>query len=107
MAWLVITIAGLFEVIWAYFMKQSQGFTRIIPTIIMFVTMFTSFGLLSWSMKFLPLGSAYAVWTGIGIIGSFIVGIVFLKEPANFIRILAVSLIIAGIILMKLSNKNV
>ncbi|MFT8736677.1 MAG: multidrug efflux SMR transporter [Zymomonas mobilis] len=107
MAWLVITIAGLFEVVWAYFMKQSQGFTRIVPTIIMFITMFASFGMLSWSMKFLPLGSAYAVWTGIGIVGSFIVGILFMKEPANFIRILSVCLIMAGIILMKLSNKDI
>ncbi|AEI37440.1 MAG: multidrug efflux SMR transporter [Zymomonas mobilis subsp. pomaceae] len=104
MAWILVVIAGLLEVVWAYFMKQSQGFTRLLPTIIMFITMFASFGLLSWSMKTLPLGSAYAIWTGIGTIGSFIAGIILLKEPVNFFRILSILLIISGLILMKIFN---
>ncbi len=104
MAWIYLVIAGLFEVVWAYFMKQSQGFTRVVPTTVTFVTMFISFGLLSVSMKTLPLGTAYAMWTGIGALGAFLVGIIVLGEQANPMRIGAAALIVAGLALMKISS---
>jgi quaternary ammonium compound-resistance protein SugE len=104
MAWILLIIAGIFEIIWAYFMKQSQGFTRLVPTVATFATMFVSFGLLSISMKTLPLGTAYTVWTGIGALGAFIVGIVVLGESTNAIRLGAAALIVSGLILMKVSS---
>lgn len=104
MAWLMLGAAGILEVIWAYFMKQSAGFTRLTPSIVTLVTMIASFALLSFSMRVLPLGTAYTVWTGIGAVGAFIVGILVLNEPAGAMRILAALLIVSGIILMKLSS---
>lgn len=104
MAWIYLIVAGLFEIVWAYFMKQSAGFTRAVPTVITFITMFISFGLLSISMKTLPLGTAYAVWTGIGALGAFLVGIVILGEPAGAVRIGAALLIVAGLALMKIAT---
>jgi len=104
MAWIILIIAGLFEIVWAYFMKQSEGFTRPVPTAITFVTMFISFGLLSSAMKTLPLGTAYAVWTGVGAVGAFVVGIVVLGEEANALRISAAALIVGGLALMKLAT---
>jgi quaternary ammonium compound-resistance protein SugE len=104
MAWIILVVAGLFEVVWAYFMKQSQGFTRLVPTVITFLMMFISFGLLSISMKTLPLGTAYAVWTGIGALGAFIVGVIALGEPASAMRIGAAVLIVAGLALMKIAT---
>jgi quaternary ammonium compound-resistance protein SugE len=104
MAWIILIIAGLFEIVWAYFMKQSHGFTRLVPTIVTFVTMFISFGLLSISMKTLPLGTAYTVWTGIGALGAFLVGILVLNEPAGALRIGAAVLIVSGLVLMKMAT---
>lgn len=104
MAWFYLIIAGFFEVAWAYAMKQSDGFTKWLPTLIMVITMLISFGLLAFSMRSLPLGTAYTVWTGIGAVGSFFVGIGLLSEPINTMRITAAVLIIAGLILMKLSS---
>jgi quaternary ammonium compound-resistance protein SugE len=103
-AWFVLFIAGLLEVAWAFFMKQSEGFTRLWPSAITIGAMMISFGLLSWSMRTLPLGTAYTVWTGIGAVGAFAVGIVFLGEAANPLRLLAAALIVAGLLLMKLSS---
>lgn len=104
MAWFFIIIAGLFEVVWASAMKQSDGFTRLWPSIVTLVAMGTSFGLLSWSMRTLPLGTAYTTWTGIGAVGAFIVGIVFLGEAINPTRLAAALLIVGGLLLMKLSD---
>lgn len=104
MAWFLLLIAGLLEIVWAFSMKQSEGFTRLGPTAVTLVAMVLSFGLLSWSMRTLPLGTAYTVWTGIGAVGAFVVGIVFLHEPMSAMRILAASLIIGGLILMKVSS---
>lgn len=104
MAWVLLIIAGLFEVVWAYFMKVSNGFTQLVPSILTIVFMIVSFGLLSYAMKTLPLGTAYTVWTGIGAIGSFAVGIFILGEPASAMRMLAAVLIISGLVLMKLSS---
>ncbi len=104
MAWLMLVIAGLLEVVWAYFMKQSQGFTRIVPTSITIVTMIASFALLSYAMRTLPLGTAYTIWTGIGAVGAFAVGIFMLGEQVTAPRIVAAVLIVSGLILMKLST---
>lgn len=106
MAWILLVIAGLFEVVWAYFMKQSHGFTRLVPTVVTFLTMFISFGLLSVSMRTLPLGTAYGVWTGIGALGAFLVGIIVLGEQANALRIGAAALIVSGLALMKIATPS-
>ena len=104
MAWIALFIAGLFEVAWAYSMKLSEGFTRPVPTLITFAAMFVSFGLLAWAMRSLPLGTSYMVWTGIGAVGAFLVGIAFLGEAITPMRIIAALLIASGIVLMKLSS---
>ena len=101
MAWVWLTVAGLLEVVWAFAMKQSQGFTRIAPSIVTGVAMLASVGLLAISMRSLPLGSAYAVWTGIGALGAFVVGVIVLGEPATAARVLAAILILSGLALMK------
>src|SRR5690606_27079262 len=97
-------IAGLFEVVWAFSMKQSAGFTRLGPTVVTLVAMLISFVLLAWSMRTLPLGTAYTVWTGIGAVGAFIVGAAVLGEPLTPMRITAAVLIVSGLVLMKLSS---
>ena len=101
MAWILLVVAGLLEVVWAFAMKQSHGFTRIAPSIVTAVAMLASVGLLAISMKSLPLGTAYAVWTGIGALGAFVVGVVVLGEPATAARALAAILILSGLALMK------
>lgn len=104
MAWIVLLFAGLFEIVWAYSMKLSEGFTKLTPSLITLFFMVLSFGLLAYAMKTLPLGTAYTIWTGIGAIGSFLVGIFILGEPATAMRMLAAVLIISGLVLMKLSS---
>ncbi|MDR0236592.1 quaternary ammonium compound efflux SMR transporter SugE [Acinetobacter sp.] len=104
MAWIVLVFAGVFEIIWAYTMKMSEGFTKLTPSIITLFFMVLSFGLLAYAMRTLPLGTAYTIWTGIGAIGSFLVGIFVLGEPATAMRMLAAVLIISGLVLMKLSS---
>ena len=106
MAWVALIVAGLLEVVWAFFMKQSAGFTRIVPSAITVVTMLASFALLSFSMKTLPLGTAYTIWTGIGAVGAFVIGIGLLGEGASALRIGAAILIISGLILMKLAPQG-
>lgn len=106
MAWLILIVAGVFEVIWAYSMKLSEGFTRLGPSIITIIFMILSIILLSISMRSLPLGTAYTVWTGIGAIGSFLLGILFLHEPMGAMRMLAAVLIVSGLVLMKLSTHS-
>jgi len=106
MVWFILVIAGLLEVVWAFFMKQSEGFTKLVPSIVTLVTMGASFGLLSLSMRTLPLGTAYTVWTGIGAVGAFAVGIVVLGEQASLMRLGAAALIVSGLVLMKLSTTS-
>lgn len=96
--------AGLLEVVWAYFMKQSAGFTRIVPSLITAVALVASFSLLTLAMRTLPLGTAYTLWTGIGAVGAFLIGIFVLGESVNATRLIAASLIVAGLVLMKLST---
>ena len=104
MPWVYLVIAGLFEVVWAFSMKQSDGFTRPGPTIVTIAAMIASFALLSLSMKSLPLGAAYTIWTGIGAVGAFLVGIAMLGEAASAMRIVAALLIVAGLVLMKIAT---
>lgn len=104
MPWVLLFVAGILEVVWAYSMKLSDGFSRLGPTVFTFLTMFASFGLLAVAMKSLPLGTAYSVWTGIGAIGAFAVGVIVLGESASAMRLLAALLIIGGLVLMKLSS---
>lgn len=104
MNWLVVFVAGLLEVVWAIGLKQTHGFTRLIPTVITLVAMVTSFYLLSIAMRTLPLGTAYAVWVGIGAVGAAIAGIVWFQEPVTLLRVISVALVVAGIIGLKLSS---
>ena len=104
MAWVLLVVAGVLEVVWAYYMKESDGFSKLTPSILTIVFMIASFALLSYAMKTLPLGTAYTIWTGIGAIGSFAVGIFFLGEATSAMRLLAAVLIISGLVLMKLSS---
>ncbi|ENW02496.1 DMT family transporter [Acinetobacter beijerinckii] len=104
MAWAILIVAGIFEIIWAYSMKMSEGFTKLTPSIVTIVFMILSVVLLSISMRSLPLGTAYTVWTGIGAIGSFVVGILILNEPMTAMRMIAAVLIVSGLVLMKLSS---
>ncbi|MDZ7322777.1 quaternary ammonium compound efflux SMR transporter SugE [Kosakonia sacchari] len=103
MSWLILFIAGLLEVVWAIGLKYTHGFTRITPSIITVTAMVASVVLLSWAMKTLPVGTAYAIWTGIGAVGAAVAGIVLLGESASLARILSLCLIVAGIIGLKLS----
>ena len=103
MAWILLLLAGVLEIVWAFYLKQSNGFTRLIPTLITLVTMAASFALLSFSMRTLPLGTAYMVWTGIGAVGAFALGVLLLSEPLTTTRTLAALMIVGGLALMKLS----
>ena len=104
MAWAILILAGIFEIIWAYSMKMSKGFTRLTPSVVTIIFMILSVVLLSMSMRTLPLGTAYTIWTGIGAIGSFVVGIMVLNEPMTAMRMIAAILIVSGLMLMKLSS---
>jgi quaternary ammonium compound-resistance protein SugE len=104
MAWIILILAGIFEIVWAYSMKLSEGFTRLTPSIITIVFMVLSFALLAYAMRTLPLGTAYTIWTGIGAVGSFLLGVWVLGEPATALRMLAAVLIISGLVLMKVSS---
>jgi len=101
MAWIILIIAGLFETGWAVGLKYTEGFTKLWPTVWTAVSLALSMGLLGWSLKTLPLGAAYAIWTGIGAVGTVIVGIVLFKEPATIARLACVALIVAGMVGLK------
>ncbi len=103
MPWILLLFAGLLEIVWAVAMKQTAGFTRLWPTAIMGVAMIGSFGLLAMAMRDLPLGTAYTIWTGIGAVGAFTVGVLFLGEALTPMRIGAAILIVTGLIIMKLA----
>lgn len=104
MAWIILTFAGLLEVVWAFAMKRSDGFTRLGPSIVTLIAMIISFALLARAMRDLPLGTAYTVWTGIGAVGAFVLGIVVLDEQASPMRIVAAMLVIGGLVLMRVSE---
>ncbi|ENA46977.1 quaternary ammonium compound efflux SMR transporter SugE [Escherichia coli] len=104
MSWIILVIAGLLEVVWAVGLKYTHGFSRLTPSVITVTTMIVSMALLAWAMKSLPVGTAYAVWTGIGAVGAAITGIVLLGESANPMRLASLALIVLGIIGLKLST---
>ncbi len=102
MAWLILFAAGLFEVGWAVGLKYTEGFTRLIPTLLTVACMGISLGLLGLALRTLPLGTAYAVWTGVGTVGTAIAGIILFAEPAEALRLACIGLIVAGIVGLKL-----
>lgn len=104
MAWFLLVLAGLFEVGWAIGLKYTDGFTRLWPTVGTVTAMIISLGLLGLAMKSLPVGTSYAVWVGVGAVGTAILGIVLLGEPANTGRLVSLGLIVAGIVGLKLSS---
>ena len=104
MAWVYLVIAGLLEIAWAIGMKQSQGWTKLWPSVWTLAAMIVSFALLSVAMNRLPAGTAYAVWTGIGAAGTALLGILILKEPASAARLGCILLIVAGVIGLKLAT---
>lgn len=106
MAWLYLFLAGIFEVVWATAMKESHGFTRLIPSVVTIVFMLLSFALLAISMKTLPLGTSYTVWVGIGAVGAFVLGVTMFGESLNPMRVIAVLLIFSGVVLLKLATKE-
>ena len=104
MAWMALIVAGIFEIVWAFSMKLSDGFTKPLATAVTLAAMIISFALLSFSMRSIPLGTAYTIWTGIGALGAFALGIVWLNEPASAMRVIAAILIIAGLVMMKMAS---
>ena len=106
MNWVLLLVAGVLEIIWAVGMKHSHGFTRILPSLITIVCMVASFVLLSLAMRSIPLGTAYAVWTGIGAAGTVVFGMFFLGEPSSVLRILCLVLILSGIIGLKVFGQR-
>lgn len=102
MAWAYLVLAGLLEIGWAVGLKYTDGFSRLWPSVVTVTLMAASFGLLALSLRTLPIGTAYAVWTGIGAAGTALVGMVFLGDPAGTARILCLLLIIAGVVGLKL-----
>jgi quaternary ammonium compound-resistance protein SugE len=101
MAWVILFVAGLFEIGWAIGLKYTEGFTRLGPTVFTAVSLVLSMGLLGLAVRSLPIGTAYAVWTGIGAVGTAVLGIVLFKEPATALRLMCLGLIIAGILGLK------
>ena len=104
MNWMILVLAGLFEIGWAIGLKYTDGFSKLWPTVGTVASMVISLGLLGVAMKTLPVGTAYAVWVGVGAVGTAILGIVLLGEPANAGRILSLALIVAGIVGLKLAS---
>lgn len=102
MSWFYLVIAGLLEIVWAIGLKYSEGFTRLVPSAITVVAMIASVGFLGLALRTIPVGTGYAVWTGIGAVGTAILGIVLLAEPATAARLLCIGVIVAGIVGLKL-----
>ncbi len=105
MPWLILFFAGIFEIVWAVGIKYTEGWTRLLPSTITVIAMVASFYLLSMALKNIPIGTAYAVWTGIGTIGTVIYGIIYFKEPVDILRIVCILLIICGIVGLRLLAK--
>ena len=102
LSWIILFIAGLFEIVWAIGLKYTEGFTRLWPTVGTVLAMILSIALLGLAMKTLPVGTAYAVWTGVGAVGTVVLGIILLGEPATAGRLISLGLIVAGIVGLKL-----
>lgn len=106
MAWVLLGIAGLLEMAWAILLKQSAGFTRPVPTIGFIVSLALSMGLLAQALKTLPVGTAYAIWTGIGAAGTAIAGMLWLGEPRSVLKLVSLGLLLAGIVGLRLSTPH-
>ncbi len=106
MAWLILLAAGLLEVGWAVGLKHTEGFTRPLPTVLTVAAMVASLGLLGLALRTLPLGTAYAVWTGVGTVGTALLGIWLFREPADPLRLLCIGLIVLGIVGLKLASPH-
>ena len=104
MAWIVLLVAGIMEVGWAVGLKYTDGFTRLWPTVATGAALVASMGLLGMALRTLPLGTAYAVWTGIGTVGTAVLGIALFREPATAMRLVCIGLIVAGIVGLKLAT---
>lgn len=104
MAWFILVVAGLFEVAWAIGLKYTEGFTRLWPTVGTVLAMIVSLWLLGLAMKSLPVGTAYAIWVGVGAVGTAILGIVLFGDPANAGRMISIGLIVAGLVGLKLAT---
>ncbi|HCK7411945.1 quaternary ammonium compound efflux SMR transporter SugE [Pseudomonas aeruginosa] len=104
MSWIILFFAGLFEVGWAVGLKYTEGFSKPLPTVLTALAMMVSLGLLGLAMKHLPLGTAYAVWTGVGAVGTVIAGIVLFGESMALLRLASVALIVCGLVGLKLSH---
>jgi len=104
MTWIILIIAGLLEVAWAVGLKYTHGFTKLMPTLWTLTAMLGSIGMLGLALRTLPLGTAYAIWTGIGTVGTVIYGIVALNEPASAMRLACIAMIVGGIIGLKLTT---
>lgn len=104
MPWVILIIAGLFEVLWALMLKQSEGFTKPGPTFVFLAALFLSMILLAQALKSLPVGTAYAIWTGVGAVGTAILGIVWLGESRDILKLLSILLIVIGIIGLRLAS---
>lgn len=104
MAWVYLLFAGILEIVWAFAMKQSDGFTKLVPTAVTLVALVASLALLALAMKTLPLGTAYAIWTGIGALGALAVGVLVLGEPLHALRAGAAAMILGGLVLMKVAS---
>lgn len=106
MSWILLLVAGLLECGWAIGLKSSHGFTRLWPSVFTILGIIGSMGLLGLAVRTLPVGTAYAIWTGIGTVGTVALGIIYLKEPASLMRLCCVALIVAGIIGLKLTAQD-
>ncbi|MCD2172743.1 DMT family transporter [Rhizobium sp. C4] len=104
MSWIFLLVAGGLEVVWAYSMKLSHGFTRPVPSIVTIVAMLGSVGLLALAMRELPLGTSYMIWTGIGALGAFLVGVIFLGDALTPMRAIAATCILVGLVTMKMAS---
>jgi quaternary ammonium compound-resistance protein SugE len=104
MTWLILILAGLLEVAWAVGLKYTAGFTKLVPTVLTLAAMAGSVGMLGLALRTLPLGTAYAIWTGIGTIGTVIFGIMVLNEPASIARVTCIAMIVGGIVGLKMST---
>jgi len=104
MAWVYLIVAGVLETVWAFALKQSAGFTRLTPSVVALATIVGSLAFLSIAMRSLPLGTAYTIWTGIGALGAFVVGIVVLGEAVSVLRVASASLVLVGLVGMKLAS---
>ncbi len=106
MAWIVLSIAGLLEVVWALLLKQSEGLSKPAPTIGFLIALVASMALLAYALRTLPVGTAYAVWTGIGAAGTAVVGMLWLGEPRDALRLVSLVLLLAGIVGLRLSSSG-